>query len=299
MISSAANTIYAPNTARFDGSARALTEDEMRRAAPSIFAIEAHDSRSDRFAPIPTIEVLRELQKEGFAPVGVRQSGTRDASKHEFTKHMIRLRRLDDARAYQIGDTVCEIILKNANDGTSAYDLMAGLFRIRCQNSLVAQTSTIDSVKVRHSGDAINKVIEGTYRVLSEAETVLAAPQDWSQIAMAHDAKLALAESAHVLRFADADGKVSTPIQPTQLLLPRRADDRSQDLWTTFNVIQENVIRGGLSARAPATQDARGRRIRGRQVTTRQINGIDQDVKLNKALWVLTERMVGILKSAA
>ncbi|BDV36315.1 hypothetical protein SS37A_38450 (plasmid) [Methylocystis iwaonis] len=293
------HTIYAPRTAAFDGSARALTDDEMRRAAPSIFAVEAHASRSERFAPIPTIEVLRGLQKEGFAPVAVRQSRSRDDSKYDFTKHIIRLRRLDDARAYQVGDTICEIILKNANDGTSAYDLMAGLFRIRCKNSLVAQTATIDSVKVRHSGDAIGKVIEGTYRVLGEAENILAAPQDWGNVKLPYEAKAALAESAHILRFADAEGKVATPIQPAQLLAPRRADDTAGDLWTTFNVIQENVIRGGLSARAPATTDERGRRRRGRMVTTREINGIDQDVKLNKALWVLGERMAQLLKSAA
>jgi hypothetical protein len=51
--------VYAPRTARFDDSARALTEDEMRRAAPSIFAARPHASRSQRFRAIPTIEVLR------------------------------------------------------------------------------------------------------------------------------------------------------------------------------------------------------------------------------------------------
>src|SRR5215475_11866198 len=42
-------------TARFD-RARALTEDELRKYAPSVFATTAHDSRSERFQPIPTIE---------------------------------------------------------------------------------------------------------------------------------------------------------------------------------------------------------------------------------------------------
>ena len=191
----------------------------------------------------------------------------------------------------QFGDTVCEIILRNANDGTSAYELMAGLFRIRCLNSLVAQIATVESIKVRHSGDALEKVIDGTYRVLGQAEAVLAAPQDWSRIALDDDAKAALAASAHALRFGDAHGKVATPIRPEQLLTPRRADD----LWTVMNVIQENVMRGGLSARAPASTDQHGRWRRSRLVTTRAVNNIDQDVKLNKALWNLGERMAGLL----
>lgn len=197
-------TVYA-HTARFD-AARALTEDELRKAAPSIFATVAHESRSERFQPIPTIEILRALTKEGFVPVGARQSGCRDAGKAEFTKHLIRLRRIDDGKVYNVGDTVCEILLKNANDGTSAYDLMAGLFRVRCQNSLVAQTGTIDSVKVRHSGDVSAKVIEGTYRVLQQAEKTLSAPQDWSAVKLAPAEQLALAESAHITRFGNAEG---------------------------------------------------------------------------------------------
>jgi len=291
--------VYAPRAARFDDGARALSQDEMRRIAPSIFAARPHASRSERFRAIPTIEVLRGLEKEGFFAVGARQSASRDATKTDYTRHMIRLRRLDDARQYRVGDVVCEIILRNANDGTCAYELMAGLFRIRCLNSLVAQIATVESIKVRHSGDALQKVIDGTYRVLGQADAVLAAPRDWSRIALDYDARAALAASAHLLRFGDAEGKATTPIKPAQLLTPRRADDRADDLWTTLNVIQENVMRGGLSARAPASTDPHGRCRRGRVVTTRAINNIDQDVKLNKALWGLGERMARVLGRAA
>jgi hypothetical protein len=279
-------TIYT-NTARFD-SARSMTEDELRTAAPSIFAVEAHSSRSERFRPIPTIEILRGLAKEGFVPVGAKQCIVRHDDRVNFTKHLIRLRRLDDDKTYKVGDNVCEILLKNGNDGSSAYDLMAGLFRIRCMNSLVAQTSTIDSVKVRHSGDAMGKVIEGTYRVLDETHKLLNAPATWTGLEMDRDERAAFAEAAHILRFGDAEGTVTTPIKPDALLVPRRFDDNGRDLWTTFNVIQENAIRGGISAR--------GRNAAGqvRRTTTRAVNGIDQDVKLNKALWVLAERMAAL-----
>lgn len=279
--------------ARYDGSARAMTEDEMRRAAPSIFAVSAHESRSARFAPIPTIDVLRGLQAEGFMPVACRQAVTRQAGRQDFTKHMLRLRRLDEDRSWQVGDTIFEINLKNANDGTSAYDLDGSLFRIRCLNSMVAKLSTIDTVKVRHSGDVQSKVIEGTYSVLGNAQKLLAAPQDWSQLPMVPEARTAFAEAAHVLRFADAAGEVTTPIVPDQLLRARRHGDAGQDLWSTLNVVQENVIRGGLSAWG---RDANNHR---RRTTTREVRGIDQDVKLNKALFVLAERMAGLLKSAA
>ena len=45
-----------------------LGEEQMRLAAPSIFAPGKHASRSERYTYIPTIEVLRGLRKEGFEP---------------------------------------------------------------------------------------------------------------------------------------------------------------------------------------------------------------------------------------
>lgn len=51
------------------------------------------------------------------------------------------------------------------------------------------------------------------------------------------------------------------------------------DLWTTFNRVQKNMTKRGVY----------GRSRTGRRVKTRAINGIDQNVKVNRALWVLAE----------
>lgn len=279
------------NTARFD-TGRALTEDELRVHAPSIFAVDAHSSRSERFAPIPTIEIVRGLAREGFAVVGARQAVCRQEGRRDYTKHLLRIRQLDATKVHSVGDSVFEMLMKNANDGTCKYNLMGALFRILCLNSMVAQDKTLDEVTVRHSGKVMDKVIEGTYSVMKSAERVLAAPQDWSRIELKQDERLALAEGAHTLRFADSEGNVKTPIKPEALLEARRTEDHKPDLWTTFNVIQENVIKGGLHGLGTDANN------NVRRVTTRKINGIDQDVKLNKALWVLAERMKE-LKTAA
>lgn len=279
-------SIYT-RTARFDAEGRALTEDEMRKIAPSIFATHAHESRSDRFAPIPTIEVLRGLANEGFLPVGVQQAGSRQLSRVDFTKHMIRLRRMDRPENYKVGDTVAEVLLKNANDGTSVYDILAGLFRIRCLNSLVAQQGTIEQVKVRHSGDVMSKVIEGTYRVIEQATVALEAPRTWSQIQLADEERTAFAEAARVLRV-DQD----SPIKANQFLTIHRPEDQGRDLWSTFNVVQENAIRGGLAGRG---FDANQRR---RTFRTREVKAIDQSVKLNQALWTLASEMAKLKQAA-
>jgi hypothetical protein len=271
-------------------ASRALSMDDMRKLAPSIFAMDKHDSRSDRYTYIPTVSVLEGLMREGFNPVAVRQSSARDVERKEFTKHMIRLRR--DGDAFRgVGDTLPEIVLVNSHDGTSSYHLDAGLFRLVCLNGMVVADATFASVRVPHKGDVVDKVIEGAHSVIAESVKALEAPREWSQIRLGTDERHALADAAHVLRFGDAEGNVTTPIKPAQLLEPRRYGDRENDLWTTFNVVQENVIRGGVRGFG---RDANMRR---RRVTTRPVNGIDQDVKLNKALWILAERMA-TLKAA-
>lgn len=281
------NTTYGKH-ARFD-TGKGMTEDELFKAAPSIFATTAHESRSARFAPIPTIEVVRGLKKEGFEVVGARQSLTRVEGKAPYTKHLLRLRRMDMDKSYRVGDTVAEMLLKNANDGTSIYDLFSGLFRIACMNSMVASVGAIDSVKVRHSGkEIVNKVIEGTFSVIENSKLALAAPEQWSRIRLEREEQLALAEAARVLRFGDAEGKVETSITTEQLLTARRRDDVQNNLWTNFNVVQENVIKGGLHG---VIIDANNRR---RRMSTREVKGIDQDVKLNRALWTLTNRLAEI-----
>ena len=45
-----------------------LSDDQIHRVAPSIFADAPHESRSQRYAYIPTAAVLTELRKEGFQP---------------------------------------------------------------------------------------------------------------------------------------------------------------------------------------------------------------------------------------
>lgn len=264
---------------------RPISDEEMVQYAPSIFAHTAHGSRSERFVPVPTIEMVRALKTEGWVPVMAGQSIARLADKQNFTKHMVRFRRID--RELATHGSIVELVLRNGNDGTSAYKLDAGVFRIACLNGLVAKSEDYGSINIRHTGQALDKVIEGSYEVLKNAERIMAAPQDWSQISLNRDEQMILAESAHLLRFdRDENGNASSNVRAEQLLVARRQEDNLQNLWATFNVIQENATKGGLTARTDS----------GRRSTTREVRGIDQNVKLNMALWALTEQMAKLKK---
>ena len=270
-----------------------LSDDQIRALAPSVFATEAHESRSERFAYIPTFQVVTAMRNEGFIPVRAVQGRSRVPGKAEFTKHMLRFRHAGQVgQARKVGDIIPEVALINAHDGTSAYRLMAGLFRLVCLNGMVVMEREGTDVHVPHKGDVAGQVIEGSYRVISEFVRAIDDAEAWTGTTLNRDEQMALATAAHTLRFGDAEGNVETPIQPEQLLIARRHDDAGSNLWLTHNRLQENIIRGGLTARG---RDANGRP---RRTTTREVRNIDGDVKLNRALWVLSDAMAKLKQAA-
>ena len=252
-----------------------LTEDQLRNVAPSIFAEAAHDSRSARYTYIPTSTVLTGLQKEGFQPFMVAQTRVRDEGKRDFTKHMIRLR-----HPSQINDTEAnEVILLNSHDGTSSYQMVAGLLRFVCMNGLVCG-ETVTDVRVRHKGQIVDNVIEGAFEVLDGFKLVREVRDNMRAITLAPAEAAAFGRAALALKY-EPDATKPAPITETQLLAPRRMADAGSDLWSTFNRVQENIVQGGLTMKS----------TNGRRMSTRAVAGIDSSVKVNRALWMLAEEM--------
>lgn len=253
---------------------RPLTNDEIARVAPSVLATEAHESRGERYAFIPTIQVLDGLRKEGFQPYEVRQTLVRNPGKRDFTKHMVRLRPINEVGTQR--DEAGEIILINSHDGSSSYQLLAGFFRFVCSNGLIAG-DVCEDIRVRHTGRVVDDVIEGSFRVLDNLEQAEERIDTYKSITLQPEEQLLFANAALDLRW----GEGNNPVSNRSVLLPNRYEDNKADLWTTFNRVQENLINGGL----------RGRTTTNRRMTTRAVTGVNENVKLNRALWSLADGM--------
>lgn len=250
-----------------------LSDDQIRTVAPSIFAEEKHESRSERYAYIPTSTVLTALRREGFQPFMVCQTRTRSEDRRDFTKHMIRLRHastIDGAEAN-------EIVLLNSHDGSSSYQMLAGMFRFVCQNGLVCGVTSAD-IRIAHKGSVVDDVLEGAFEVLNGFGEMEASRNVMQQTRLSPAETEVFATAALALKY---DDEVPAPVRPSQLLLPRRSADRNDDMWSVFNRTQENLMQGGLRM-----QTENGRRQR-----TRPVQGIDQTVRLNRALWLLADGM--------
>lgn len=256
-----------------------LSTEQLRKAVPSAFAESAHDSRSARYTYIPTSAVIEGMRAEGFLPVKATQAQARNADKQGHTKHMIRFRRED--QLFQ--PEAREVIMINSHDGSSAYKLSAGVFRLVCSNGLVVGKEDTRQT-VRHSGRVLGDVIEGACRIVEDFDKVTQDMEVMKSITLEKPLMLAFAAAAIEARF-DVEEK---PVTPEQVLRARRQADTGADLWTVFNRVQENVIKGGLRG---ATRDAYGRQQRR---TTREVKGIDQNDTLNRALWRLSMEVAKI-----
>ncbi len=268
-------TRFGRNSHQISGR-EALDNEALYRHVPSIFAREAHDSRSERYVYVPTIDIVEGLRREGWFPFFAVQSVPRDGSRHGHAKHMLRLRR-DDGIGKQ---EAAEVIIVNSHDGTSSYQMFAGMLRFVCTNSLVAG-ERFEDVRVPHRGNIQHDIIEGVYTVAEDFPRLIDASETMKEIQLGEDERRVLAEASLVARY----GEDESPIRPEQIIEPRRREDVGQSLWMTYNTIQENIIRGGLHGRK---HNAEGR-IRRSQ--TRPINGIEQNVAVNRALWTLAEGM--------
>ena len=215
-------------------------------------------------------------------PTSARQSNCRLENKMAYTKHMVRFRHCDtQVTASQLFP---ELILINSHDGLSSYRLLAGMYRLVCSNGLVAGYA-YDDIRIRHQGDVIGNVIEGTYTIVNNAHAVLEATEKMASVQLNPEERQYFAEAAHTLRFDDSE--IGQAVESKKLLSPRRMSEvNKHDLFTVFNVVQENTIKGGIGGH--------GRDKNGyiKRIKTREVKGIDQNTSLNRALWTLAEKMM-------
>jgi hypothetical protein len=233
---------------------------------------------SARYAFVPTTEILVGLREKDWVPVWAEQQRVRTESRFGFQKHLIRFRRTDQMRT--LDEWNAELVLTNSHDALCAYVLQVGIFRRLCTNGLVVSDECFEAIHFRHAGLKPEEVVAASFRIL-EYVPKLGALIEQLRNRMLNDAEaLDFATQALLLRYDNPD---EAPVEPRTLLSVRRPEDEPNDLWTTFNRVQENLVRGGIS---DAKRDRRGR-VR----SVRSLRGIDSKVSLSKGLWNLAEQL--------
>jgi Domain of unknown function (DUF932) len=96
------------------------------------------------------------LIEAGFVPVEARQTHARRSSLAH-AQHVLRLRRRFET--VQLKGSVPEVVFLNSHDGSSAYQLRMGLFRVVCTNDLIVSRGAFPACCVPHRGNVVDEVV--------------------------------------------------------------------------------------------------------------------------------------------
>lgn len=248
-----------------------MTFDEIAKFK-SVVA-ESHDGRrSDRYSFVPTRDIILNLDVLGWKVREIKVPKARTMGSRDFGKHMVRFFKPDlafnDPRTTNVGDMFPEIVIVNSHNGGSRFTAQGGIFTLVCSNGLIISTKSFGEISTMHMGfkgeDAVNLVTEFGVRMNPIANNI----SKMGGVILTNDSMKDFANKASKIRWEEGIADI------TQLLNRRREEDKGNDLWTVYNVIQENIIK-------PDNRFKVGKR------TARNLTNAGEDIRINSELWDL------------
>lgn len=255
-----------------------LSIEDLIRKVPAVANRQPHPYLSNRFAPVATIDLVEKLMSEGFMPTAA--MGPMADSSYGF--HFVRMA-IPGAQMLAVGDAVPELVLSNAANGSAAFRISLGIFRMICTNGMVAG-NTFQSFIVDHKQDAPVLALKAADSAVHELDKLAAWADKMSSLRTGPEWRSTYARRAAAIRWAGPNGTVD-PMgveDPSALLDARRADDHGDSVWHVYNVVQENIIRGGRVTTVGAT---------GRRTMSRALSSSAADFHINTRLFDLTSEM--------
>ena len=259
------------------GNINSISLEVARQNAPAIFATEpASYINQNRYHFTPTFEIIDMMQDMGYLLTAAKQSKTKIPLRRDHGVHIVEFQH-PDLYVKENGSNEVEarptIVMVNSSDGSRPFDFQMGMFRLVCSNGLIVKDKDLGGFKERHTKynfadlkSLISQKVDSLPKTIDKINT-------WNGIEMTAKDRFAFATEALALRLSSDRKPEEYEIR--DILSPKRAADKHNNLWCTYNVVQENLIKGGF------------------QLNERQARPITnpwQDLELNKGLWALAEK---------
>ena len=258
-----------------------LSNEQIREVAPTVFAEKPADNVSKHYTHIPTAQVLEDMKKLGWGVVDAQQVKARKNTTKGFQKHLVTFRNPDVVINGADGDTVFpQILLTNSHDGKNAFTFTAGLFRLVCSNGLVIADEKFNDVKMRHMGYTFEDLQVQIKEMVEKLPLTVESMNKMKAVELNVKQMKALAEKSLTTRFTKEQLKV-VKINLDEIINPVRDEDKGNDLWSVFNVIQEKIITGDFSY----LSGAKSRKAR-------EVKNFKQDMDINKKLFAFASELV-------
>jgi len=269
---------------------KAATLEEIQQYSPAAFATSKSSNVSEKYSFVPTYELLDAFSKLNWNPTHTRQVG-----RKLHARHIIRLENPDLGYMDLKSDKVKpHVILDNSHNGTSPAQMHMGLFRLVCTNGLVvAMPGMFTSVKLRHMGIDMEELKQLLEVVANQYNVLGTHIGDMQQRDMNKDEKeefsirAIAARDSHI--FVKEDGtidvkKVISLTNPLQLIEPIRGEDRKDDLWSVFNIVQERLVKGEFEKKSTS----------GRKSKPRVMTNAIRHTNFNRDLWTIAESYMNV-----
>lgn len=259
-----------------------MSEVALKKAVPAAFTTERSMTRtSERYAFINTMDVVERLIGEGYCPIDAQQDRPRQRDPRH-VRHRIVMRQ--NGVKPLVGGIVPQLIITNSHNGRTKLKIQAGLYRFVCANGLVVGDDKFMEA-ISHRSDAPAVAVDFAQKVAAQLADLSRVTALWNQLQMDVVASQNYARAAAEARFGTA---IKGAYKPETILEARREEDKGRNLWTVYNVVQENLVKGGIE----------GQTASGRRTTARGIKDIGADLRFNEWLWDFTHQTAEAMEAA-
>ena len=276
-----------------------LSKDELREIAPSIFSTKPSPEVSKHYSHIPTDKLIDDMELLGWFPIDAKEVNARTKGTMGFQKHLVVFRNPDIvinqmpnnivesstsptgyrktdgtfAKKNPIDTVFPQILLTNSHDGKNAFTFTAGLFRMICENGLVISTNEFEKVSIRHMGYDFDELQKQVTEMVERLPLTVESMNNMIETKMDQNSIVKFAKDMLAVRFPEDELRRIT-IDMDEFITPVRPEDKGDDLWSVFNVIQEKIIEGDFEY----TVGTKHRKAR-------QIKNFKQDMDLNSKMF--------------
>jgi hypothetical protein len=206
---------------------------------------------------IPTLDAVEMLQKDGWLIKGVAEQRGKG---RKISSNYVQMQHPDFSILDKKGKTeaLASITISNSTTGNSPLNLDLGAFRLVCSNGAVRFDRAAES-KIKHTEVNYKQLPEIIAKLNNKALILSDVINEMKHIQLSADDIKKFAFDAARLRFDDL-----TDVNIDDVFKVNRIEDESNDLWTVFNRVQENL--------------------------TADISNFNTDIKLNQQLFSLADQ---------
>ena len=237
---------------------------------------QRHAMVTDRYNVIQPSAVGEAMASNGMVLATLSTGRAKHADKADFQRTLARYRGPEIAPGIFL-----DIVHDSKKLGRGVDKLMLGIYRVICTNGLFVGTNFFTH-DIRHSGNTIEVLNQGIKQALDHSKRL-------TEVIAIMQGKELTKEQA--IEFANNAAQLLVPNKALEvkhrLLKPLRQEDDFRDLWTTFNVVQENAMRGKQIAYTLETVEDNGLK-KVREMHSRAIKAnTGKDAEFNQGLFDL------------